>query len=63
MSLFEALWEPASASASDVPFTPTGNIAATTVAGAIAELDTEKQPTATLITTILPTLHAVALYF
>ncbi len=42
--MFNALWELASPviPAADVAYTPSGTIAATTVVGAIAELDSEK---------------------
>jgi hypothetical protein len=38
--------------ADEIGFTPTGNIAATDVSGALAELDTEKQPLAANLTAI-----------
>jgi len=42
MSLFQPLWQPAETSAAAIPFTPSGGLAETTVAGALIELDTEK---------------------
>lgn len=42
MSLFQPLWQPAETTAAAIPFTPSGGLAETTVAGALIELDTEK---------------------
>jgi len=37
-----ALWEPAETTAASIPFTPSGGLVATTIDGALIELDTEK---------------------
>ncbi|GEM_PF-2861478 len=47
MSLFEPLWQPAATTAASIPNTPAGSITATTVQGAINELDAEKLAIAT----------------
>lgn len=54
----QVVWATASipSSASDVSFTPAGNIAATNVQAAIVELDNEKQPAGSYATTALNNL-------
>ena len=48
MSLFQPLWQPAATTAATIPNTPAGSITATTVQGAINELDAEKLAIAAL---------------